>query len=171
MGLSRDFKITRTVERLNNIIHRSRMATKFVSLFLAEIELSGTLIYCNAGHPAGLLVRADGSVVRLQQTGMILGPRPDANYLFGLETIGPGDLLALYTDGITEAVNAGSTDEEYGVERLVHALRIARHLDPIAIVDRVYSDVEAFAPTSPPADDQTLMIIKRREAEPEEIPA
>jgi sigma-B regulation protein RsbU (phosphoserine phosphatase) len=170
MGLSREFKITRTVQRLNTIIHRSRLATKFVTLFLTEFDLNGTLIYCNAGHPAGLLVRADGTVLELTTTGMILGPNPQAVYSFGLERIEPGDLLALYTDGITEAVG-GSGDEEYGRDRLLRVLRKSRHLDPIAIVDRVFSDVDEFASTSPPADDQTLVVVRRRAPEPEEIPA
>ncbi len=170
MGLSREFKITRTVQRLNTIIHRSRLATKFVTLFLAEFELNGTLIYCNAGHPAALLVRADGTVIELTTTGMILGPNPQAVYGFGLERFEPGDVLAVYSDGITEA--AGETDdEEYGRDRLVHVLRKARHLDPIAIVDRVFSDVEEFALTSPPADDQTLVVVRRRPIQAEEIPA
>ncbi|MCU0233415.1 MAG: PP2C family protein-serine/threonine phosphatase [Thermoanaerobaculales bacterium] len=171
MGLAREFKLTRTVQRLNGIIHRSRLATKFVSLFLAEIDLSGTLIYCNAGHPAALLLRADGSALRLNPTGMILGPSAEASYGIGLETINPGDLLAIFTDGITEVTGAGAVAEEYGTERLVHVLRVARHLDPIAIVDRVFADVEAFSSTSPPADDQTLVVVKRMASRMEEVPA
>ncbi len=169
MGLSREYKITRTVQRLNTIIHRSRLATKFVTLFLAEFDINGTLIYCNAGHPAGLLVRFDGTVIELTTTGMILGPNPQAVYSFGLERIEPGDVLAIYTDGITEAEGEG--DEEYGRERLTRVLKKSRHLDPIAIVDRVFSNVDAFAIASPPADDQTLVVIRRRPQENEEIPA
>jgi sigma-B regulation protein RsbU (phosphoserine phosphatase) len=169
MGLSREYKITRTVQRLNTIIHRSRLATKFVTLFLGEFDVNGTLIYCNAGHPAALLIRADGSVVRLATTGLILGPNPRATYGFGLESVEPGDLVAIYSDGLTEA--EGADEEEYGRDRLVRALRTARHLDPIAIVDRVFSDVEGYSASSPPADDQTLVVVKRRAPEPEEIPA
>ena len=170
MGLSREFKITRTVQRLNTIIHRSRMATKFVTLFLAEFDINGTLIYCNAGHPAALLVRVDGTVIELTTTGMILGPNPQAVYGFGLDHMEPGDVLAIYTDGITEA-EGEPDDEEYGRERLVRVIRKSRHLDPIAIVDRVFTDVEEFALTSPPADDQTLVVVRRRPTQPEEIPA
>jgi sigma-B regulation protein RsbU (phosphoserine phosphatase) len=169
MGLSREFKVTRTIQRLNRIIHRSRMATKFVSLFLAEISLDGTIIHCNAGHPASLLVRADGTVILLKTGGMILGPNPDARYSIGIDTFNPGDLLVLYTDGITEATN--ENDEEYGSDRLTHVVRSARHLDPIAIVDRVFTDVDGFSAVSPPMDDQTLVVVKRRVADPEEIPA
>jgi acetyltransferase-like isoleucine patch superfamily enzyme len=154
MGLAREFKLTRTVARLNGIIHRSRLATKFVSLFLAELNLDGRVIYCNAGHPAAIAMRADGSVSFLRAGGMILGPNPDARYTFGIDELNPGDLLVLYTDGITEA-NGESDGEEYGRDRLIHALRTARHLDPIAVVDRVFSDVEEFTAVSPPADDQT----------------
>ncbi len=115
-------------------------------------------------------MRADGTVIELTTTGMILGPNPQALYSFGLERINPGDILAIYTDGITEAVGEPD-DEEYGRERLVRVLRKSRHLDPIAIVDRVFTDVEEFALTSPPADDQTLVVVRRRPTEPEEIPA
>jgi len=169
MGLSREYKITRTIQRLNRIIHRSRLATKFVSLFLAEISLDGTIIFCNAGHPPPMLVRADGSVALLRTGGMILGPDPSATYSIGIDNFEPGDLLVLYTDGITEAINEG--DEEYGEDRLLRAVRTVRHLDPIAVVDRVFSDVDTFAAASPPIDDQTLVVVKRRASEPEEIPA
>jgi len=170
MGLAREYKLTRTVARLNQIIHRSRLATKFVTLFLAEMNLDGRIIYCNAGHPPAVVIRADGSISLLRSGGMILGPNPDARYTFGIEELDPGDVLVLYTDGITEAT--GEIDgEEFGSDRLIHALRVARHLDPLAIVDRVFSDVEEFAAISPPADDQTLLIVKRRAPEIEEIPA
>jgi sigma-B regulation protein RsbU (phosphoserine phosphatase) len=170
MGLAREFKLTRTVARLNRIIHRSRLATKFVTMFLAEMNLEGRIIYCNAGHPAAIAMRADGSVSFLRAGGMILGPNPDARYTFGIEELNSGDLLVLYTDGITEATSEPE-GEEYGRDRLIHALRTARHLDPIAIVDRVFSDVEEFTAVSPPADDQTLVIVKRRAPDLEEIPA
>ena len=170
MGLAREYKLSRTVARLNGIIHRSRLATKFVTLFLAEMNLDGRIVYCNAGHPAAVVLRANGSVSFLRAGGMILGPNPNARYTFGIEELTPGDLLVLYTDGITEATSEPD-GEEYGRDRLIHALRTARHLDPLAIVDRVFSDVEEFAAVSPPADDQTLVVVKRRSPDIEEIPA
>ncbi len=170
MGLAREYKLTRTVARLNQIIHRSRLATKFVTLFLAEMNLDGRIIYCNAGHPAAVVMRADGSFSLLRSGGMILGPNPDARYNFGIDELNPGDFLVLYTDGITEATSEPGR-EEYGRDRLIHVLRTSRHLDPLAIVDRVYSDVEEFTAVSSPADDQTLVVVKRRAPEIEEIPA
>ncbi|MGD9252643.1 MAG: PP2C family protein-serine/threonine phosphatase [Holophagae bacterium] len=169
MGLSREFKLSRTVQRLNRIIHRSRLATKFVTMFLTEIDPNGTVLYCNAGHPAALLMRSDGSLTFLRRGGLILGPNPRASYTIGIEKMEPGDLMVLYTDGITEAVNENG--EEYGRDRLVHTIRTSRHLDPIAIVNRVFTDVEEYEAASPPADDQTMLVVKRSAPEPEEIPA
>jgi sigma-B regulation protein RsbU (phosphoserine phosphatase) len=170
MGLSREFKLTRTIERLNHIIHRSRLATKFVSLFLAEINLSGAVIYCNAGHPAPLVVRSSGSTLRLTTGGMILGPMPDAKYSIGLVRMAPGDVLALYSDGITEAYS-DELDQEYGEERLAAALRRWRHHNPGAIVERIFREVTEHSHRAPPADDQTVLIIKRQFPEGEETPA
>jgi len=170
MGLSREFKLTRTLERLNWIIHRSRLATKFVSLFLAEIHPNGTVLYCNAGHPAALWVGADGTVERLTASGMILGPTPSAAYSIRIAEMNPGDLLVLYTDGVTEA-RAATSQVEYGEDRLAHVVRVARHQDPVAIVDRVFSDIAEYSGTTPPADDQTIVVVKRRPQEQEETPA
>jgi sigma-B regulation protein RsbU (phosphoserine phosphatase) len=169
MALSREFKLSRTVKRLNNIIHRSRLATKFVSMVLVELDIKGTLIYSNAGHPRPILMRTDGSVARLDQGGPILGPIPDAGYSIGVQCMGPGDLLVFYTDGVTEAT--ADDDEEYGPERLIHAVRTVRHRDPAAIVDRIFTDVAEFSQKSPPDDDQTVVVVKRQLAELEEAPA
>jgi len=169
MGLSREFKLTRTLERLNNIIHRSRLATKFVSLVLVELNLAGTVIYCNAGHPRPILMHDDGSVARLDMGGPILGPIPNATYAIGIQCMAPGDSLILFTDGVTEA--ADSDGEEYGVDRLIHTVRTNRLLDPVAIVDRIFTDVNEFSQLAPPADDQTVVVLKRRLPEMEEEPA
>lgn len=169
MALSRDFKLTRTLQRLNTIINRSRLATKFVSLVLVEFDLKGTVIYSNAGHPRPVLMHADGSVARLDQGGPILGPIPNARYSIGIQCMAPGDLLVMFTDGVTEATQG--EDEEYGPERLIHAVRTVRHQDPAAIVDRIFTDVAEFSQQTPPADDQTVVVIKRRLGELEEAPA
>jgi sigma-B regulation protein RsbU (phosphoserine phosphatase) len=170
MGLSREFKLTRTLERLNGIIHRSRLATKFVSLFLAEVHPTGTVLYCNAGHPPALLMTTDGSVEQLSMGGMILGPMPSAQYRIGVAEIKPGELLIMYSDGITEA-HPPDSGEEYGLDRLIHVVRAARHLDPVAIIDKVFTDVSTYSGVNPPADDQTVVVVGRRSGEPEEAPA
>jgi sigma-B regulation protein RsbU (phosphoserine phosphatase) len=169
MAVSREYKLSRTVKRLNEIINRSRLATKFVSLVLLELDLKGTVIYCNAGHPRPIMMRADGSVERLDQGGPILGPLPNATYSIGVQCMGPGDLLVLFTDGVIEATADG--DEEYGPDRLIHAIRTVRQRDPAAIVDRIFTDVTEFSMKSPPEDDQTVVVVKRRIEQLAEAPA
>ena len=84
MATDRDFKIIRTMEKLNHIIHRSRLTTKFVSLFYGELETGGILIYCNAGHNFPFVLRANGVTIEmLSNGGPVLGPTPDATYMRG----------------------------------------------------------------------------------------
>ena len=160
MGLTRDFKLVRTVERLNAIINRSKLTSKFVSMFLAELETNGNLIYVNAGHVLPFLLRANGEVEYLRQGGMVLGPSPDATYLRGFALVRPGDILVLYTDGITEC-HHHSTGEEFGLERLQRLVR--RHADrPAAeIVQTLFQAVSRYAAAATPEDDQTLVVVKR----------
>lgn len=160
MGLSRDLKLSRTLERLNRIIHRSRLATSFVSLFLAEVDLDGNLTYCNAGHPPALLVRARGNVLRLSTGGMLLGINPTSTYAIGMARMDPGDTLLLYSDGITEA-HAPGTGEEYSEQRLTQLLRRCHQQPARAIVDRVFEEVATFSAAAG-EDDRTVMVVKRR---------
>ncbi len=169
MGVARDFKIVRTVERLNRIIHQSRMTTKFVSLFYGEIEEEGNFIYVNAGHPPPLHFHAKG-VTALKQTGMVLGPSATASYSRGFLALEPGDALLLYTDGMTEATDPKG--REYGVERLKRAFLAIKEkpADEIvrALVERVGEHVRVRAPE----DDRTVVVVKRMPpVEPASTPA
>ena len=134
------------------------------------LDFKGTVLYCNAGHPPALLVQRDGTIDRLQTGGLLIGPTPTARYQIGIAQMDPGDLLILFTDGITEAASADS-GEEYGDSRLVHLAHAIRHLDPVAVVDRVFADVAEYSDGAPAADDQTVVAVKRHPAQPEETPA
>jgi sigma-B regulation protein RsbU (phosphoserine phosphatase) len=101
---------------------------------------------------------------------MIIGPTPSATYEIGVTQMEPGDLLVLYTDGVIEAKAAGS-NEEYGEDRLLHVVNTARRRDPVAIIERLFADLGEFSRTPHPADDQTVVVVKRRSEEPEEAPA
>ncbi len=160
MGLSREFKITRTLERLNNIIHRSRLATKFVSLFLAELQVGGGVVYCNAGHPPGLLIRQNQTIEELSSGGMILGPLPGTHYCFDLFHMAPGDLFVLYTDGITEAHRPG-TGEEFSLERLKNLVQGLNDRTANDIVATIFDAVSAFTQGRAPEDDQTVVVVRR----------
>ncbi len=132
----------------------------------SELEIGGTVLYSNAGHPPPILVRAHGSIELLQTRGMILGPRPVVRYPIDLVSLAPGDLLALYTDGITEAVHP-DTAEEYGIKRLSRILLDHRRRPAGEILERVFADVAEHSDRTAPEDDQTLLLIRRSPDEPD----
>jgi sigma-B regulation protein RsbU (phosphoserine phosphatase) len=158
MGVSRDFKIVRTVERLNRIINQSRMTTKFVSLFYGEIEQEGNFIYVNAGHPPPLHFHAKG-VTPLKQTGMVLGPSATSTYSRGFLSMEKGDALLLYTDGMFEATD--SKGREFGMERLKKAFFAVRERPADEIVRNLADRVKDFLKGVAPEDDRTVVVVKR----------
>lgn len=159
MGLTRDFKISRTVERLNSIINRSKLASKFVSLFVCELETSGNLIYVNAGHVLPFILRQNGTVEYLREGGMVLGPSPDATYLRGFARLSPGDVLVLYTDGITECRHH-KTDEEFGIARLIRLVKRHASMPASEIVRAAFQATASFAGRAVPEDDQTMVVVR-----------
>ncbi len=163
MGLARDLKIVRTMERLNRIVSRSTLTSRFVSLFYGELELNGLFIYVNAGHNAPFHVSAAGEATALTAGGPVLGPIPDATYARGFVELEPGDTLVLYTDGIVEAEGKRDGDESelYGVERLLDVVRGQPKASAEAIVNAVFDDVKAFSTSPLPNDDRTVVVLKK----------
>jgi len=158
MGVARDFKIVRTVERLNRIIHQSRLSTKFVSLFYGEFEQEGNFIYVNAGHPPPLHFHARG-VTQLKQTGMVLGPSGSATYSRGFLTMEVGDALLLFTDGMFEATDAKG--REFGLERLKKSFLALRDRPASEITRALIDRVAEFTRRRTPEDDRTVVVVKR----------
>jgi serine phosphatase RsbU (regulator of sigma subunit) len=151
------YKLSRAVERVNRVVARSALTSRFITLFYCELEPSGNLIYCNAGHPPALLL-SNGSITALDIGGLVLGPEPNASYQRGVERFMPGDTLLLFTDGILEAESLDG--EAYGLQRLEHCLVDSQQLPARAIVDRIFREVDGFSPM-PRRDDQTVVVIRR----------
>jgi sigma-B regulation protein RsbU (phosphoserine phosphatase) len=161
MGMSRDLKIVRTVERLNSIIHHSTLTSRFVSMFYGELELSGLFIYVNAGHPPPMYLSAAGEVTRLEEGGAVLGPLADATYERGFVRMQPGDVIVLYTDGITET-HEGATGSvnEYGFARLAEVASAHRTAPADEIISAIYADVRDFCGGAPAEDDRTVVVVR-----------
>jgi serine phosphatase RsbU (regulator of sigma subunit) len=162
MGLARDFKIVRTVERMNNIIHKSTLTSRFVSMFYGELELNGVFIYVNAGHPPPFHLAADGTVRYMEEGGPVLGPLPGATYERGFVIMKPGDMLVFYTDGIVETQGRdemGRLLGEYGVERLLEVAQAHRGETAQEVVEAIFRSVEDFSRSAPPDDDRTVMVV------------
>jgi len=155
MATDRDFKIIRTVEKLNHIIHRSRLTTKFVSLFYGELETGGVLIYCNAGHNPPFVVRGK-RVEFLRNGGPVLGPTPDATYVRGYVQLDPGDTPCLYSDCSVEACDR--KDQEFGLDRLLQIVKGKRNESAQEIGQHILSRVARFGEEG--QDDRTVVIVK-----------
>jgi sigma-B regulation protein RsbU (phosphoserine phosphatase) len=149
------------VTRLNRIITTNCPNNRFITFFICVLNPeTGEMIYVNAGHNPPLLVHCDGSVERLEGTGVILGIIPIAQYEQGVCTLQPGDVVVLFSDGVTEACRPDA-DEEFGEDRLGKILAELRNESAQVIVETINQRVNEFTEGAPPADDITLVIAKR----------
>ena len=143
---------------VNRLLCGQMIAGRFATLCFVRLERArGTLSYVNAGHNPPLLARATGDVERLSIGGTVLGVFPDAHYRTGEVGLSSGDRLLLYTDGITEAVNA--QDEEFGEDRLAETLSAHRHLPAQSLFETVLSKVTTFTGARGFQDDATLLVV------------
>src|SRR6185436_2697354 len=135
---------------------------KYATGFAAQLDpATHTLAWANAGHNSALLVRAGGEVERLAACGPPLGALPTAAYSTRETTLQPGDLLLIYTDGITEAV--APDDEEFGIQRLADVAQRQRALPLPELRREIERALDDFARGVPYADDRTMLFIRRRE--------
>jgi serine phosphatase RsbU (regulator of sigma subunit) len=133
---------------------------RYVTAFIAAIDpRTGALSYTNAGHNAGLLFRRDGSVERLEANGMPLGLFPVVEYDRVETMLAPGELVLLYTDGITEAANPHG--EEYGLERLQAVVGRHKGEPLVAIAVAIEASIEVFVDGTPFGDDRTMVMLRR----------
>jgi serine phosphatase RsbU (regulator of sigma subunit) len=154
---------TGAAERLNDFLCARTAPERFASMICCYYEpRTSTLRYVNAGHLPPMLVHRehDGSfsVQRLQDGGPVLGLLPDTFYLQGEVTVDPGDLLVMFSDGITEAENMDRQD--FGEARLLAAVCNNWQADTRDLRDAVLCDLRSFLGVLDPQDDQTLMIIR-----------
>ncbi len=143
---------------VNRLFCRNTDELAFATLFYSEFD-DGTrrLRYANCGHLAGLLMHENDPVERLASTAPVVGLFAEWECSTAERELAPGDVLAMYTDGITESFNA--QEEEFGELRLIDALRRHRGRSPAAVVEAVLSEVGQFSPGEQ-ADDRTLIVAK-----------
>ena len=148
------------IKDANNIIAADSRAGMFVTAFYGIIdEGNRTLTYVNAGHNPPLVVRVqDKSMEELASTGIALGAMENVPFSQKAITIAPGDVAILYTDGVTEAINAA--EEMFGEDRL-RSIVLANAAKPAGeILAAILDAIAAFAGDQPQADDITLMVIR-----------
>lgn len=149
----------------HQVSHRLYLRTppaKYATAVLATLDPpSGRLLYCNAGHNPALVLRAGGECEQLAACGPPLGLLPEPTYCERAVTLEPGDLLVVYTDGITEAAN--EDEEEFGLDRLVEICRDGRSASFQDLIDSLDEALGDFVGDEPFGDDCTLVLLRRRD--------
>ena len=155
--------LVKTISAVNRYLADNIPSNRFVTLFYAELDPeSGAVSFLNAGHNPPLIVHAAGTVEQLASGGLPLGIKADADYREGRTHLQMGDVLVIYSDGVTEA--ASPSGEEFGPTRLYEV--VSRNVDASAagIRDRIESALTKFSQGTQAADDITLVIVKRQAA-------
>jgi serine phosphatase RsbU (regulator of sigma subunit) len=150
----------RLLRSVNQLFYENTHESSYATLFFAEYDSRARLLrYANCGHLAPLILRANGDVERLDSTGTVVGLFRDWDCKIAARRLTPGDTLALYTDGVTEAFN--EADEEFGEPRLIEALERQREAPAEAVIASVVDEVRRFSPCEQ-HDDITLIVAKCR---------
>lgn len=150
----------RAIFDANNIITEDAKSGMFVTLFFGILrEEDRTLTYVNAGHNPPLVFRSRSETIEeLPLTGIVLGAFENQEYFSRSLSVGPDDVVVMYTDGVTEAINA--REELFGVERLNAIIRKNARLPAQEILNRILAGIHEFTGDMPQFDDITLLVIK-----------
>jgi serine phosphatase RsbU (regulator of sigma subunit) len=154
-----NYAIRTIMKKVNNLICESVKRGEFVTAVYGVLDTRNRVFtFANAGHNPPLLLRKSGKVEPLREGGLTLGILPDRDYEERPIYIDSGDILILYTDGITEAANA--KDELFGTERLIALVKEHRNLPARQMRQRIMEAVLSYRSVDSPHDDLTLMLVK-----------
>jgi phosphoserine phosphatase RsbU/P len=153
--------LVETISAVNRYLAENIPSNRFVTLFYAELDpRTGALSFLNAGHNPPLIVHQAGTVEQLSSGGLPLGIKRDALFREGRTQLQPGDVLVIYSDGVSEAGNPQG--EEFGVKRLSDTVMRNLEASAAGIRDRIEAALTKFAEGTAAADDITLVIVKRQ---------
>jgi serine phosphatase RsbU (regulator of sigma subunit) len=155
-----DASLKQLVTNINEYLTENTPSNRFVTLFVGELDkATGEIEFINAGHNPPIVGRADGTVEELSSGGFPLGLMDFAEYDSERLTLNSGDVLLIYSDGVSEANNLA--EDEFGLDRLKEVLQKNISRSASGIRDKVESALSDFTGTAPANDDITLVIIKR----------
>jgi serine phosphatase RsbU (regulator of sigma subunit) len=159
-------KVAEVVGRINNLLVRSTESNMFATFFYGLLNRNAsTFTSTNAGHNPPILLRTDGKIERLETGNLVLGFLPDQTYSQQTTSIRVGDVLVLYTDGITEARASEpdmTGDTLFGEERLIEVIKTKASFSAREIQAAILQAVSAHTKDMPQGDDITLVVIKRQ---------
>ncbi len=157
--LSLELPLPQMLERVNRVFCESTLPSHYATLILGRAIRSGEVDICNAGHCSGIWLGFGGTAL-VESSGLPIGLFCSGEYASRRMSLGVGESLVFYTDGLTEATN--SKNVEYGQERLCSLLQSCHGMTASSIVNEILSDYKTFLGTSPKTDDLTLMVVRRQ---------
>jgi len=144
---------------MNRLMCSSTAPGKYATFFYGVFDrTSNSLDYVNAGHLPPMLFRSNGEVLRLQTGGPVMGILPEAQYESDHVQLQSGDLLVIYSDGVSEATNP--QEEEFGEDRLTELISTCKERTPEEITKIVLDALERFVSVAPQHDDITLVVAR-----------
>jgi phosphoserine phosphatase RsbU/P len=150
------------MQRVNGLVYGASSANRYATFFYGQYDpRTRELRYINAGHNPPLVLRncgASTTISRLEAGGPVVGLLSPAVYQEGSFALEPGDLVVLFTDGVSESMNA--RDEEWGEERLVQSAKGCVGLNARETLDEIMTAAVAFAAGAPQHDDMTLVVLR-----------
>ena len=161
----RDF--AKLMDKVNRLVYESSAANRYATFFFAAYDAKARRLNCvNAGHNPPVVLRCGAAngpaeVLRLEADGPVVGLLPGAPYTEQSVELRPGDLLVMFTDGISEAMT--SADEEWGEERLIASAHLCRDKTAHAALKDLFHDVDAFTAGAAQHDDMSLLVLKLEE--------
>ncbi|HZN66730.1 MAG TPA: SpoIIE family protein phosphatase [Tepidisphaeraceae bacterium] len=145
------------VRRINQMLCRDTRSGEFVTLFYGVLDARNyRFTYCNAGHPPGLVLRG-GEVIELGSDNMVLGVSPEEEYAQSVVQLNKGDLLLLYTDGLSDARNF--RDEVFGRQRIVEAFKKGGETAEV-VAQNILWEMRKFVGMTKPIDDVTMIVVR-----------
>jgi sigma-B regulation protein RsbU (phosphoserine phosphatase) len=155
-----NYAIRSICSKVNNLLCESLEPENFVTAIYGVLDVKNSIFtFANCGHNPAILLRQAGAVEELSEGGIIMGIRPNAVYEERPVYINPGDILFLYTDGVSEATNASGA--QFETTGILQVLRASQQLGAAEIGARMVGAVKEFSADGILSDDLTLMVIKR----------
>jgi sigma-B regulation protein RsbU (phosphoserine phosphatase) len=155
-----EYALRAVMRKVNQLLHESTERDKFVTAFYGVLDWrNGVLIFSNAGHNPPILLHRDGTADRLLDGGVALGVLPDAHYEERPVALADGDVLVLYTDGVSEAEN--DAGEQFGEARLEEVVRRNASRTAAEVRDAIVAAVLEWAGERGQGDDLTLLVARK----------
>ena len=154
--------LTQLIQRVNNLVYDASTSNRYATFFYAEYNPGNRqLLFVNAGHNPPVIVRRSNlgdEVLRLNPSRPPVGLLPKSSYEQGSFALQSGDLLVLFTDGISESMN--SDDEEWGEERLIELAKTCTGMPAIEAMNCIVTAAQRFAAGAPQHDDMTVVVLR-----------